>query len=59
MDPSIPLPLEADPSQAIEKEAEAPHLDRDHLNKPDPDPTRRKNLAIAAAIRPAATKKPE
>jgi hypothetical protein len=59
VDPIIPLPLEADPIQAIGKEAEVPPRDQDHRNRRDPDQTRRKNLAIAAAIAPAATKKPE
>ena len=59
VDPIISLPLEADPIRAIEKEAEVPPRDQDHRNKRDPDQIRRKNLDIAAAIVPAATKKPE
>jgi hypothetical protein len=59
VDQIISPPLEADPIQAIEKEAEVPPRDQDHRNKRDPDQIRRKNLATVAAIAPAATKKLE
>ena len=57
MDPTTPLTQEVDPIPETEKGAEAQPRDPIHHNKGDPDRTRRKNLAIAAAIAQAATKK--